>query len=82
MRELLQAGRTLLRAPAFTATAVFASLPSESIARQRRGARVTATQVLGFAAAGLLLALGFHCWRAYTPAWRASRVNPIIAVTD
>lgn len=82
MRELLQAGRTFLRAPAFTATAVIASLPSESIARQLRGARVTAMQFLGFAAGGLLLALEVHCWRAYTPAWRASRVNPIVAVKD
>ena len=36
---------------------VFASLPSETIASQLRGARVTAWQVFGFAAAGLALAL-------------------------
>ena len=36
---------------------VFASLPSETIERQLRGARVTAAQVFGFAAAGLALAL-------------------------
>jgi putative ABC transport system permease protein len=36
---------------------VFASLPSEAIARQLRGARVTAAQVFGFAVAGLALAL-------------------------
>lgn len=45
---------------------VFAALPSETIAQQLRGARVTAAQVLGFAAAGMILAvIGIYGVLAY-----------------